>query len=131
MTRIAETPEREPLEATPRKRLTALERITILTRQHDRCAGCGESLIWTEVEGRPVYGPMIDEHILPLELGGSNDLINRELRCVSCAKAETREDRKRIDKARRLRAKQKPRSEWPRTSAPIRSRGFRSRWEGV
>jgi hypothetical protein len=74
--------DREPVEATERRRLTAAQKAHLLGRQRDRCASCQESLIWAVVEGRPVYGPMIDEHIIPLELGGSNDLSNRELRCV-------------------------------------------------
>ena len=89
----------EPVEATPRKRLTRAERIAILQRQQHCCARpCGGSLIWSWVEDRAVYGPMVDEHIVPLELGGSNDLSNRELRCIDCAKAKTRADRKVIAK---------------------------------
>ncbi len=76
----------EPVEATPRKRLTAAEKATLLERQQRNCACCNESLIWDIIDGKPVYGPMIDEHIIPLELGGSNELANRELRCVPCAK---------------------------------------------
>lgn len=126
MSRVAAS-EHEPLSATLRKRLTPAERVTILDRQHDNCAGCSDTLIWTVIEGTKVYGPMIDEHILPLDLGGSNDLSNRELRCVPCAKAKTREDVKRIAKARRLRIKNGPPELRPKAQ-PIRSRGFKSRW---
>lgn len=113
---------REPLEATERKRLTAAEKATLLQRQQHRCAGpCQESLIWSVVDGKPVYGPMIDEHIIPLQLGGSNDLTNRELRCVPCAKEKTRADRKVIAKVarihRRLAGQERPKQK-------IRSRGF-------
>lgn len=104
MSRVYASLHREPLNATPRKRLTKAQRAEILERQHDNCAGCGASLIWLTLDNGTIgYGPMIDEHILPVDLGGSNDLSNRELRCVPCARAKTREDRKRIDKARRLR----------------------------
>lgn len=104
MSRVYASLHREPLNATPRKRLTKAERAEILERQHDNCAGCGTSLIWLTLDNGTIgYGPMIDEHILPVDLGGSNDLGNRELRCVPCAKAKTREDRRRIDKARRIR----------------------------
>ena len=113
--------DREPVEATVRRRLTAAQKAHLLGRQRDRCASCQESLIWAVVEGRPVYGPMIDEHIIPLELGGSNDLSNRELRCVPCAKKKTRADRKAIAKVarirRRLAGQERPRQK-------IRSRGF-------
>jgi 5-methylcytosine-specific restriction endonuclease McrA len=96
MSRIANHP-RVPLEPTPRKRLTSAQRFTLLERQNDRCPYCEE----------PLFGkPMVDEHILPLELGGSNDLSNRALLCVPCAKAKTKDDHKRIAKARRLRKRE-------------------------
>ena len=50
-----------------------------------------------------LYRAWIDEHVLPLDLGGTNDLSNRAIYLVECAKRKTREDRKRIDKARRIR----------------------------
>ena len=113
---------REPVEATPRKRLTACERATLLQRQQHRCAGpCQESLIGSVVDGKPVYGPMIDEHIIPLQLGGSNDLANRELRCVPCAKEKTRADRKTIAKVARIRRRLAGQE---RAKQKIRSRGF-------
>lgn len=115
---------REAVESTPRERLRPREKALILERQHDRCAGpCGESLIWSVIDGKPVYGPMIDEHILPIWLGGSNDLSNRELRCVPCAKAKTREDMKRINKTKRLERDANPET---RRHSPhrLRSRGF-------
>ena len=110
------------IETVERKRLTAAEKAAILERQQRRCAGpCGESLIWSLVDGKPVYSPMIDEHIIPLALGGCNDLSNRELRCVPCAKDKTRADRKAIAKVARIRrrlAGQEP------PKQKIRSRGF-------
>jgi 5-methylcytosine-specific restriction endonuclease McrA len=118
--------DREPSGPTPRKRLTAAERCTILDRQHDLCPGCRESLIWTVVDGKSVYGPMIDEHIIPLELGGSNDLSNRELRCIPCAKVKTKKDQKDIGHVRRMRLKDQ--GEFPKARQTIRSAGFRKRW---
>ena len=113
---------REPVEATPRKRLTAAQRAQLLERQQRCCAGpCQQSLIWSLVEGKPVYGPMIDEHIIPLELGGSNELSNRELRCVPCAKQKTRADRKAIAKVARIRRRLAGEE---RRKQKIRSRGF-------
>jgi len=112
----------EPVEATPRKRLTAAERAAILERQQDCCAGrCRASLIWSVVDGRSIYGPMIDEHVIPLELGGSNEISNRELLCVPCAKQKTRADRKAIAKVARIRRRQAGEE---RTKQKIRSRGF-------
>ena len=119
---MIEPAQREPVEATPRKRLTRAERVAILKRQEHRCAGpCEASLIWSWVEERPVYGPMIDEHIVPLELGGSNELSNRELRCIDCAKEKTRADRKVIAKVARIRRRLAGEE---RQKQKIRSRGF-------
>jgi 5-methylcytosine-specific restriction endonuclease McrA len=112
----------EPIDATPRKRLTAAERVILLARQHDCCAGpCRENLIWSVVDGKPIYGPMVDEHVIPLELGGSNELSNRELLCVACAKEKTRADRKAIVKVARIRRRL---AGDERPKQKIRSRGF-------
>lgn len=122
MTYIEKT-DAGPLDATPRQRLTRAERNLILERQANKCDACGETLIWLVLDnGAEVFGPMIDEHILPLDLGGSNDLSNRALYCVPCAKAKTREDMKRILKARRLRRKEAGED----TGKPkMKGRGFR------
>lgn len=127
MSQIAPSYEREPQGPTARKRLSAAERCTILDRQHDLCAGCKETLIWAMVDGKSVYGPMIDEHIIPLELGGSNDLTNRELRCVPCAKIKTRKDLKDIAHVRRMRLKDQ--GDFPEAKQKIRGRGFAPRWQ--
>ena len=114
--------ERQPVEATERKRLTAAERRFLLQRQQDRCAGpCRQSLIWAIIEGKAVYEPMIDEHVIPLEVGGSNDLTNRLLLCVPCAKQKTRADRKAIAKAARIRRRE---AGDERPKRKIVSRGF-------
>lgn len=127
MSQVEPTFEREPLDATPRKRLTPSQKAEILSRQDDNCAGCGTSLLWSATEdGQKVYGPMIDEHIIPLELGGSNDLSNRDLRCVPCAKAKTRKDVKDIAHVRRMRLKD--RGEFPAAKQKLRGRGFDRRW---
>jgi 5-methylcytosine-specific restriction endonuclease McrA len=118
---MIDPPSLEPVEPTPRRRLSAAERAILLERQHRQCAACQESLVWSVVEGKPVFGPMIDEHIIPLELGGSNALSNRELRCVDCAKEKTRADRKAIAKVARIRRRLAGEE---RTKQKIRSRGF-------
>jgi 5-methylcytosine-specific restriction enzyme A len=111
----------EPVETVERRRLTAAERRALLDRQGFVCAACPTKLT-LEIEGGIVIGAMVDEHIIPLALGGSNDLSNRELRCPTCAKAKTLRDLRAIRKAerirRRLRGEEPPRQ-------PIRSRGFR------
>ena len=124
--------ERQPVEATERRRLTAAQRAFLLQRQQHRCAGpCGQSPIWAIVEGKVIYEPMIDEHVIPLELGGSNDLTNRLLLCVPCAKRKTRVDRKAIAKAARIRRREAGEE---RPKRKIRSRGFPRdplHWKGV
>ena len=84
---------------TPRGRLTPKERQAILDRQGDRCACCGASLL-LDAPTR-LLAPMIDEHLIPLGLGGSNDLRNRALYCIGCAKAKTAQDLADIAKAKR------------------------------
>lgn len=111
--------KREPVPATPRQRLTGSQRSDILGRQQWRCCACPEPLVRYDGSTR-ILLPMIDEHILPLELGGSNDLTNRELRCIPCARAKTKDDIKRIAKARRIRKRE---TEGPKPSR-IQSRGF-------
>jgi 5-methylcytosine-specific restriction endonuclease McrA len=111
----------EPVEATERRRLTAAEKAAILARQGALCPRCAKTLIWAVVDGKPVFGPMIDEHVIPLQLGGSNDLSNRELWCVPCAKIKTKRDLKAIAKVQRIRRRAAG-EEHPKQK--IRSRGF-------
>jgi 5-methylcytosine-specific restriction endonuclease McrA len=122
MTRVALSADNgQPIEATPRGRLTPAERRELMERQADRCASCDASLV---LAGTPlrILAPMIDEHLIPLALGGSNDLRNRALYCIGCAKAKTAKDLGDIAKAKRLAFKhgggRKP------TAGQIRSRGF-------
>lgn len=119
MSRIEPPPE-ELVEIAPRRRLTTQERQVLLERQNFICAACATKLT-LQIEERVVLGAMVDEHIIPLALGGSNDLSNRELRCPACAKAKTIKDIKAIRKAarieRRLRGEAPPKQK-------IKSRGF-------
>jgi 5-methylcytosine-specific restriction endonuclease McrA len=109
-----------PDETAPRRRLTTVERRALLERQDFRCAVCPAPLT-LEVEERIVLAAMVDEHIIPLALGGSNDLANRELRCPACAKAKTAKDLKAIFKVKRIQRRE--RGEEP-AKQKIRSRGF-------
>lgn len=112
----------EPGLPTERKRLTTADRINILQRQAYCCGNCPASLVLVKGETYRVFTAMIDEHIIPLELGGSNDLSNRALYCVPCAKAKTRDDIKRISKARRQAKLMQPREP---SRHRLQSRGFR------
>jgi 5-methylcytosine-specific restriction endonuclease McrA len=117
---MIEPPANDPVGAVERRKLTAAERRTLLERQGFFCAACPTKLT-LEVEGGVVLGAMVDEHIIPLALGGSNDLSNRELRCPACAKAKTLKDMKAIRKAERIRRRLRGEEA---LKQPIRSRGF-------
>jgi 5-methylcytosine-specific restriction endonuclease McrA len=107
-------------DTAPRQRLRADQRRALLKRQDFRCAACPEPLV-VEVDGRRLLAAMVDEHVLPLALGGSNELANRELRCPACAKAKTSKDLRAIFKVKRIQRRQ--RGEEP-AKQKIRSRPF-------
>src|SRR6185295_13679082 len=67
----------------PRLRLTRVEFAGLILAQKGRCPACGGKLRADEI---------IDEHIVPLDLGGSNDLTNRALFCLGCAREKTIDD---------------------------------------
>lgn len=81
----------------PRKPLTRNQRV----KQHDEKGGtCCVCLLPIAPGER-----FIDEHIIPLELGGSNEKHNRGIAHIQCAKIKTRRDVALIAKAKRVRAK--------------------------
>ena len=57
-------------------------------RAHGRCENCRTELLRAEWEC---------DHVVPLKLGGSNDLDNLRVLCKPCHRVKTREDRKRKD----------------------------------
>lgn len=65
-----------------RKPLSRLEFARLALEQDGKCACCSEKL-----DFRPRQ--IIDEHLHPLADGGSNEMENRALYCVGCAKAKT------------------------------------------
>lgn len=119
MSQIAPVMHREPVTPTPRKPLTPKQRREILARQDDCCGECGAALIWQIVEGRKVYGPMIDEHVLRLFVGGANELRNRQLWCVGCSTAKNKAEAPQNAKIRRI-------LDWDEEAAPssLQGRGF-------
>lgn len=99
-----------------RKPLTRAQFGQLMIDQGGRCGcGCGEKL-------QPMTERVIDEHRIPLAIGGTNDLENRELWRTPCAKAKTaKKDQPAIAKCNRLIA----RAEGTRRARkPIASRGF-------
>ena len=78
-----------------RKPLTRLQFATLILAQDGKCGcGCGIKLQADRI---------IDEHLNPLDSLGSNDLSNRALFALDCAKRKTEADRAARDKGRRLR----------------------------
>ncbi len=108
---------REPVPIEPRRPLTRREVIELAVRQSGRCAcPCGEKLDALR-EG------VTDEHRIPLALGGTNDLTNRELWRTPCAKAKTAgKDAPAIAKAKRITARidgtRRPRQPIPARADP-------------
>lgn len=97
-----------------RRPLTRREIIELAVRQAGVCGcGCGVKL-------NALTEGVIDEHIIPLELTGSNDLSNRELWRAPCSAEKTKKDRTNIAKAQRLAGET---CAGP-TKNPIKSRGF-------
>lgn len=88
---------RAPVVIEKRKPLTRREVIQLMLDQEGRCAcGCGVKL-------NPMTEGVIDEHRVPLAMGGSNALSNRHLYRKPCAAAKTDKggDKTKIAKAKR------------------------------
>lgn len=86
----------------------------------ERCGGTCEICL-TRIVGRPEY-----DHILPDALGGEPVLANVQVLCAKCHRIKTSgEDVPRIAKAKRT--QRKAIGAWPKSSRPLRSRGFQKR----
>lgn len=110
-----------------RRPLTRIEIITLAVEQGGKCGcGCGIKL-------DAVREGVVDEHVVPLELTGTNDLRNRALYRKPCAVEKTKADHGAIAKAKRLAGEtcqgpkraipthvnawgQKRKTEWPKRS---------------
>ena len=77
-----------------RRRLSRVEFAQLMLDQDGRCAACREKLRADLI---------IDEHLVPLDQLGSNDLANRALYCTACARAKTEEDQANTLHGRRVR----------------------------
>lgn len=104
----------EPVFPTPRKRLSVKQRVESFDRNGATCCICNFPIAPGE--------PFIDEHKIPLALGGSNDPGNRGIAHIQCARVKTRTDQSMIAKAIRMRAKHLGIKNPNRRK--IRSRGF-------
>lgn len=82
-----------PFTHVPRKRFTDMERARVFALRDGKCHRCTRKI-----------GPADDwvlEHVLALELGGTNDIDNMDLSCSWCAKEKTAEDHADAGHARR------------------------------
>lgn len=113
-----------------RKPLTRRETIELAVRQAGKC-GCG-----CAVKLNALTEGVIDEHLISLAAGGTNDLANRALFRSPCATAKTKGDKAVIGSVRRIEARDngtrrarrpipKAKNAWPpRGSQKLQSRGF-------
>ncbi len=82
-----------------RKPLTRAQLATLVLEQQGKCAACGSKLDFEK------KGQVVDEHIVPLFSGGTNDTDNRELRCKPCATEKTIAEAPDRAKVRRIEGK--------------------------
>ena len=101
---------RDEAPATPRKAMTRARRLRILAHHNHQCAypGCTMSQA-LEID-----------HVLPLEIGGSDEDHNLQPLCGYHHRKKTAQDIKLIAKARRLRKA----TLTERKASTIKSRGF-------
>ena len=104
------------IELHDRKPLTKKQRVQLFFDRKGECCICRGNIHVNE--------KWIDEHIIPLAMGGTNDWENRGCAHVDCAKGKTKVDVKQIAKAKRIEAKFIG-AEQPKTK--ITSRPFQSR----
>lgn len=88
---------RSPVIPERRKPLTRRQRMEMHDRHGSKCVICLEVI--------PPGEPFIDEHVIPLALGGLNDQSNRGPAHIPCAKIKTKRDQNMIAKAKRMRLK--------------------------
>jgi 5-methylcytosine-specific restriction protein A len=80
-----------------RKPLTAKQRVQLFFERKGECCICHGNI--------SVKDKWIDEHIIPLAMGGTNDWSNRGCAHVACAKDKTKKDVGDIAKAKRIEAR--------------------------
>lgn len=85
---------REQALPLARRRLTRIEFAELMLAQDGRCAACRQKLRAHLI---------VDEHLVPLDQLGTNDLSNRALYCTQCARAKTEDDQAEIRHGRRVR----------------------------
>ena len=115
---------------TKRRYLTPAQKQKLRKQQNYRCLAC-DKLLLNNADNPTEY-----DHIIPLGLGGSNDLDNWQATHMRCHKPKTVEDMGRIAKAKRMERKQaltpEAKAERARRKGKkpqIKSPGFDKRWK--
>jgi 5-methylcytosine-specific restriction endonuclease McrA len=92
----------DPFKVEKRKPLTTKQRVELFRSSGGKCCICGLP-IQGAVEGWDVYEgeDFIDEHIEPLWRNGTNDLKNRGVAHVKCARKKTAKEATDRSKVRR------------------------------
>lgn len=81
----------------PRERLSDRERTRLFLEREGRCHRCTRKITAGET--------WIDEHLVALENGGSNEWSNRVLTCLFCKPAKDGEDHRKAAHAKRVAVK--------------------------
>ena len=76
-------PAAKPVQPIARRKLTRVEFAQLMLDQDGRCAACRDKLRADLI---------VDEHLVALDHGGTNDLSNRSLYCTPCARSKTEDD---------------------------------------
>lgn len=106
-----------PPEAEKRKQLKKFEFGFLIIKQDGKCGcGCGQKLDFSQP------GMVIDEHLISLQDGGSNDLDNRALYRKECAREKTKADAGTIAKGRRVRGEKGQLARRRKNGSQIKSR---------
>lgn len=109
-----------------RKNLPRRHFAYLCLKQDGKCPNCGDKLDLIKERGT------IDEHLVPLFSGGTNDLDNRAVWCFDCAKEKTREEapeRARVRRHSEATSNQYTRRK-DRGGSSVKGRGFQSNRDG-
>lgn len=116
-------PQRPLPQPIPRRKLTRVEFAQLMLDQNGRCAASRKKLRADLI---------VDEHLVPLDLMGTNDLSNRALYCTACARGKTEQDQAEIRHGRRVRgeAGQRRRRELRRSKPWTQQHTFQTNRDG-
>ena len=104
---------RHPVEIQPRKSLTKAVLLSWAIR-FMHCAICGDRL----------SNGFEDDHIIPVALGGGNEVLNRQPLFSGCYSIKTKDDVKRIAKAKRQAGEHGQYARRKKNGSKLQSKGF-------